>query len=335
MSGGGRIKINDVASAAGVSVTTVSHVLSGRRPVSAATRARVEDVIERLGYQADPSARGLRTQRTHTLGLVVPDITNPFNTAIAAGMQEIALAHDYLTVVCEAPMDGPHLPAVIRQLVARRIDGIVVGRYGATRSDLERIVTSGSKLVRLGGHLEPGLGDVVRAAETEGMCDLVNHLVGRGYGRIAFIGGAPGVEPGQERFLGYRQALETAGLPVADELVAWTGFTREGGRLGARTVLNARTPPDAVVCANDLIAIGALDTARAAGYRVPDDVAITGYDDIEAASLVSPALTTVLNPAREIGSSAARLLLDRLDETSPGTAREIVLAHRLMPRESA
>ncbi|MFG2626502.1 LacI family DNA-binding transcriptional regulator [Streptomyces sp. NPDC048473] len=333
--GGSRIKIVDVASEAGVSVTTVSHVLSGRRPVSATTRARVEDVIQRLGYQADPSARGLRTQRTRTLGLVVPDITNPFNTSIAAGMQEIALTHEYLTVVCEAPMDGPHLPAVIRQLVARRIDGIVIGRYGATRRDLDRIVASGSKLVRLGGRLEPALGDVVRAAETEGMYDLVSHLVGRGYRRIAFIGGAPGVEPGEERFAGYRKALEAAGLPVPGELVAWTGFTREGGRAGATAVLNATQRPDAVVCANDLIAIGALDTARAAGLRVPHDVAITGYDDIEAASLVSPALTTVLNPAREIGRSAAQLLVDRLDGDGPGTAREIVLAHRLVPRESA
>lgn len=135
--------------------------------------------------------------------------------------------------------------------------------------------------------------------------------------------------------MGYRKALEAAGLPVPGELVVWTGFTREGGRAGATTVLTAGEPPDAVVCANDLIAIGALDTARAAGLRVPDDVAITGYDDIEAASLISPALTTVLNPAREIGRSAAQLLLDRLDGDGPGTAREIVLAHRLVPRESA
>jgi LacI family transcriptional regulator len=145
-------------------------------------------------------------------------------------------------------MDGPHLPAVIRQLVARRIDGIVVGRYGATRQDLDRIVASGSKLVRLGGPLAPGLGDVVRAAETEGMYDLVNHLVGCGYRRIAYIGGAPGVEPGEECFAGYRRALKAAGLPVHEELVAWTGFTRDGGRTGATAVLNATEPPDAVVC---------------------------------------------------------------------------------------
>lgn len=333
--GEGRVKIVDVAAAAGVSVTTVSHVISGRRPVSAATRARVEDAVRRLGYQADPSARGLRTQRTHTLGLVVPDITNPFNTELAAGVQEIAFASEYLTVVCEAPMQGPRLPAVLRQLTARRMDGIIIGRYGARRADLDLITASGARLVRLGSRLGDGPGDVVRAAETEGMRDLVRHLVReRGYRNIGFIGGERGIEPGGERFAGYAHALGDAGLTVPDGLVAWTSFTREGGRAGAAQLLDAPHPPDALVCANDLIAIGALDVARQRGLDVPGRVAITGYDDIDAAAMVSPALTTVLNPAREIGRSAARLLLDRLDGDT-GPAREIVLAQRIVRRESA
>ncbi|MET9992196.1 LacI family DNA-binding transcriptional regulator [Streptomyces mutabilis] len=333
--GGSRVKIVDVAAAAGVSVTTVSHVISGRRPVSAATRARVEDAVRRLGYQADPSARGLRTQRTHTLGLVVPDITNPFNTELAAGIQEIAFTSEYLTVVCEAPIQGPHLPSVLRRLTARRMDGIVLGRYGAGRKDLDLITASGARLVRLGTRLGDGPGDVVRGAETEGMRGLVHHLVSeRGYRSIGFIGGDRGVEPGGERFTGYEQALAEAGLTVPERLVAWTSFTREGGRAGAARLLDAPNPPDAIVCANDLIAIGALDVARQRGLDVPGRIAITGYDDIDAAALVSPALTTVLNPAREIGRSAARLLLDRLEGES-GPAREIVLAHRIVPRESA
>ncbi|KUN17636.1 hypothetical protein AQJ11_37895 [Streptomyces corchorusii] len=333
--GEGRVKIVDVAAAAGVSVTTVSHVISGRRPVSAATRARVEDAVRRLGYQADPSARGLRTQRTHTLGLVVPDITNPFNTELAAGVQEIAFTGEYLTVVCEAPMQGPGLPAVLRRLTARRMDGIIIGRYGAGRADLDLVTASGARLVRLGSRLADGPGDVVRAAETEGMRDLVRHLVReRGYRNIGFIGGEQGVEPGGERFEGYAQALGDAGLTVPEGLVAWTGFTREGGRAGAARLLDAPHPPDALVCANDLIAIGALDVARQRGLDVPGRLAITGYDDIDAAAMVTPALTTVLNPAREIGRSAARLLLDRM-EGETGPAREIVLAHRLVRRESA
>ncbi|WP_405647654.1 LacI family DNA-binding transcriptional regulator [Streptomyces uncialis] len=334
--GTGRAKIGDVAAEAGVSVTTVSHVISGRRPVSAATRARVEEVIHRLGYQADPSARGLRTQRTRTLGLVVPDLANPFNAELAVGMQEVTLAHEYLTVVCEAPMGGPYLPAVLRQLAARRMDGIVLGRYGATRADLALITGSGARLVRLGGPLAAGPGDVVRAAEVEGMRDLVRHLVrDRGYRRVGFIGGEQGVEPGGERFQGYREALAEAGLAIPGDLVLWTSFTREGGRTGAARLLAAAEPPDALVCANDLIAIGALDACRERGVDVPGRVAVTGYDNIDAASLVSPALTTVLNPAREIGRSAARILLERLDGDDDGPAREVVLAHRLVTRESA
>ncbi|MEU0739741.1 LacI family DNA-binding transcriptional regulator [Streptomyces sp. NPDC006134] len=332
----GRATIVDVAAEAGVSVTTVSHVLSGRRPVSAATRARVEDVVRRLGYQADPSARGLRTQRTRLLGLVVPDITNPFNAELAAGLQEAALARDYLTVVCETPKEPSRVRAVMRQLTARRIDGLVLGRYATGEGVLDPLLATGAPVVRLGGRLDAGPGDVVHAAETEGMRDLVRHLVrDRGYRRIGFIGGARGAEPGGERHRGYREALAEAGLAVPEELVAWTDFTREGGRAGAARLLAAAEPPDAIVCANDLIAIGALDTARASGLPVPGRVAITGYDDIEAAALVSPALTTVLNPAREIGRTAARLLADRLDGEDRGPARELLLAHRLVRRESA
>ncbi|GAA5207761.1 LacI family DNA-binding transcriptional regulator [Streptomyces thinghirensis] len=332
----GRATIVDVATTAGVSVTTVSHVLSGRRPVSAATRARVEEVVRRLGYQADPSARGLRTQRTRLLGLVVPDITNPFNAELAAGLQEAALAEDYLTVVCETPKEPSRVRAVMRQLTARRIDGLVLGRYPTDEGVLDALLATGAPVVRLGGRLDAGPGDVVHAAETEGMRDLVRHLVrDRDYRRIGFIGGAPGAEPGGDRHRGYREALTEAGLAVPEDLVVWTDFTREGGRAGAARLLAAAEPPDAIVCANDLIAIGALDTARTSRLPVPGRVAITGYDDIEAAALVSPALTTVLNPAREIGRSAARVLTDRLDGREDGPAREVLLAHRLVRRESA
>jgi LacI family transcriptional regulator len=332
----GRATIVDVATAAGVSVTTVSHVLSGRRPVSAATRARVEEVVGRLGYQADPSARGLRTQRTRLLGLVVPDITNPFNAELAAGLQEAALAEDYLTVVCETPKEPQRVRAVMRQLTARRIDGLVLGRYPTGEGVLDALLATGAPVVRLGGRVDDGPGDVVHAAETEGMRDLVRHLVrDRGYRRIGFIGGAPDAEPGGDRHRGYLEALAEAGLGAPRDLVVWTDFTREGGRAGAARLLASAEPPDAIACANDLIAIGALDTARATRLPVPGKVAITGYDDIEAAALVSPALTTVLNPAREIGRSAARILTDRLDGREDGPAREVLLAHRLVTRESA
>ncbi|MEV8565185.1 substrate-binding domain-containing protein [Streptomyces sp. NPDC051322] len=133
---------------------------------------------------------------------------------------------------------------------------------------------------------------------------------------------------------GYHAALAEAGLPTFDDLVVWTSFTREGGRAGAARLLAATPPPEAVVCANDLIAIGALDIAREHALAAPQDMAITGYDDIEAASLVSPALTTVLNPAREIGRTAAQLLLDRLASAADTYAREVVLSHRLVIRES-
>ncbi|MFI6737683.1 substrate-binding domain-containing protein [Nonomuraea sp. NPDC050451] len=154
-------------------------------------------------------------------------------------------------------------------------------------------------------------------------------------GRPAASPAASPAHPSQIRLEGYERALREAGRPILPELIHSGTFTRAGGVEGAKVLL-ARSPrPDALVCANDLIAVGALDVTRQLGLSVPGDVAVTGYDDIEAASLITPALTTVLNPAREIGRTCARLLLDRLAGEYDDTAREIVLAHRLIVRDSS
>ncbi|PSK96013.1 LacI family transcriptional regulator [Murinocardiopsis flavida] len=330
-----RATIVDVAAAAGVSTTTVSHVLTGRRPVAAATKARVEAVVADLDYRANASARHLRTERSGILALVVPDLTNPFNSAMAAGLHETVLPSGYLAVVGEAPEPGAPLSGVLRQLLDRGIDGMVLGRFGASEADIDSVAASGTALVRLGGPLGSGRGDVVRANEVQGMFDIVDHLVHRGYRRIAFADGPAGSSPGGERQRGYEQALRDAGLPVRDDLVVHTAYTREGGVRAAEALLAGPGPIDAIACCNDLIAVGVLDVLRARRIGVPGDIAVTGYDDIEAAELMSPALTTVLNPAREIGRTSARMLLDRLDHGYTGPDRETILAHRIVARDSA
>lgn len=330
-----RATIVDVAAAAGVSTTTVSHVLSGRRPVAAATRARVEAVVASLDYRANASARQLRTERSGILALVIPDLTNPFNSALAAGLHETVLPSGYLAVVGEAPEPGAQLSGVIRQLLDRGMDGMVLGRFGASDEDVDAVVASGTALVRLGGPLGSDRGDVVRANEVQGMYDIVDHLTQRGYRRIAFADGPPGSSPGGERQRGYEQALRDAGLPVREDLVVHTAYTRDGGIRAAEGLLGVVEPPDAIACCNDLIAVGVLDVLRARRLNVPGDIAVTGYDDIDAAALMWPALTTVLNPARHIGRTSARMLLDRLDHGYTGPARETILAHRIIARDSA
>ncbi|MEU6786496.1 LacI family DNA-binding transcriptional regulator [Nonomuraea angiospora] len=332
---GRRPDIAAVAAAAGVSVTTVSHVLSGRRPVSARTRAKVEAVIDELGYRPNPSARSLRTDRSESIALIVPDLTNPFYPLVAAGLQDVLMSSGYLLSVTDAALPSRALPEVVRHVLARRVDGIVLATYGATDQDIDKIAKSGTKLVRLGGRFRAEFGDIVRADDTSGVHDIVSHLIDRGYQRIAFLNGEPHAHPSQIRLEGYERAMREAGRPIQPELIHSGTFTRAGGVEGARILLSRSPRPDALVCANDLIAVGALDVTRQLGLSVPGDVAVTGYDDIEAASLITPALTTVLNPAREIGRTCARLLLDRLAGEYDDTAREIVLAHRLIVRDSS
>lgn len=328
------VNMTEVATRAGVSVTTVSHVLSGRRPVAEATRASVLAVIEQLGYRPNTLAQGLRTRRTMTVGLVVPDLTNPFYPAVLQGMADVLLPAGYHTVVCNTGGSRDEELSFLTDLTTRQVDGIVIAAFGLNRKDL--LAHREVPLVRLGGgRFDADLGDLVRSDDEGGIAQAVRHLIERGHRRVAYIGGAAHAGPSDQREAGYRHALAEDGRPVEDDLVVHTAYTRDAGRAAAERLLGRDDPPDAIACANDLIAIGVLDAARARGLTVPDDLAVTGYDDIEAASLVTPALTTVVNPAAEIGRACAEALLPRLTADEPGRPREIVIATTLTRRESA
>ena len=329
------IGIADVADRAGVSVTTVSHVLSSRRPVSAATRERVRQAIEELGYRPNELARSMRTQRTSTIGLVIPDITNPFYTSVARGLQDILAPAAYYGIVCNTDAEPAVERAVVEQLVTRRVDGIAFAGYYEHDKDIQPAIAAGIPVVLLGART-PGPGyDAVCSDDHGGGRQAAEYLIERGYRRIAFITGPAGEGPPAERVAGYRGALAAAKIAADPELVVRVAIGREGGAEAMARLLDRTDPPDAVICTNDIVAIGALDTARQRGLRIPRDVAILGFDDIEAAALISPALTTMANPAREIGQAVGRLLLQRLDEPEPTPPQAIVFACRLTRRDSA
>lgn len=324
-----------VAEEAGVSVSTVSQVLGGNRPVSARTRSKVEAAIKKLDYRPHPGARSLRSQRTESVALIVPDITNPFYPLVAAGMQDVLLPAGYLLSVNDAALPSANISAVLRHVLARRVDGIALGTYGLSDEDLARIAESGTRVVALGRDVQIAGSDYVESDDEGGFVKLVEHLLSLGRRRIAFIGGEESAHPNQLRVRGWRTTLEAAGLPPAEDDLVFTAFTREGGRAGVDALYARRADWDAIVCANDLIAIGAVDRLRERGVSVPGEVAVTGYDDIDAASLITPGLTTVENPAREIGRTAARLLLTRLAETEEGVpTQHITLSNRLVVRDS-
>jgi LacI family transcriptional regulator len=326
--------IEDVAAAARVSKTTVSHVLSGKRPVAAATQAKVRRVIEELGFRPSALARGLSSARSHTVALMVPDVTNPFYPALARGLQNAVRDAGLLVLLADAGNSALQEQAFLIEALERRVDGLVVSSFHLTPADLEPAVRANLAIVSVGPQLAGTQADVVSADDKQIGADAVDHLAERGHTRVATITGPVDAEPGGARFEGFRQRMATRGLKLPESRIAKSDFTRAGGRAAMERLLTARTAPTAVFCANDLMAIGAVDAARAAGLAVPGDLAVLGVDDIDAAALISPALSTVRVPASEIGHAAGRLLVDRIDGALPAARRTVLVAHDLIQRET-
>ncbi|SEQ86395.1 LacI family DNA-binding transcriptional regulator [Microlunatus flavus] len=327
-----RATISDVARVSGVSTTTVSHVLTGKRPVAASTRERVEAAVAQLHYRPSRLARSLRVGSSQMIGVVVPDITNPFYGQVTRGLSD-SLGAEYGTWVCNTDGSTKRERAYVSDMVARGADALLITSVDAEDEAVAAALAAGVPTVSLGESVDHPLVDRVLAADEEASQAAVEHLLARGARRVAIIEGPRTL--GHSREEGYEAALRTAGLKAPQQLRVHGDWTRVGGREAMLRLMRLPQRPDAVFCANDLMAIGALDALRSLGLRAPDDVRLVGFDDIEAASLVSPALTTIANPAYETGWSAAKLVLDRLQGRHTGSRRTVTLPCRLIVRETS
>jgi LacI family transcriptional regulator, galactose operon repressor len=327
------VTIADVALLARVSKTTVSHVLSGNRPVAVGTRERVEDAVRKLGYRPHGVARSLRTKTSHMVALIIPDITNPFYPVVARGLED-GLGGGYRALICNTDRHPEREIEFLQETADRGVDGIVLDSYTLSSERIIDLVSQGVAVVRMGRSLPEDDGmDTAHGDDKRGAYDATAHLL-RVSGPIpAMIQGPPGA--GTDRNAGYLEAVRAAAVPVRPELVVSGGWTRQGGASAMRRLLTLADPPTAVFCANDLMALGALDAARELGVAVPRDVAIAGFDDIEAAALSVPALTTVTNPAYETGFLAGHMLRDRMTGRYAGPPRAVTLPCRLVRRATA
>ncbi|MDF1605413.1 LacI family DNA-binding transcriptional regulator [Nocardioides sp. YIM 152315] len=326
----GRVTIAHVADRAGVSPTTVSHVLSGKRVVNATTRDVVLDAIRELGYRPNHVARNLRTRQSHMIAVVVPDITNPFYAVLTRGLADAVDAAGYGSYVCSTDGQRDRERKFFQDVMDRGVDGIVFAS-GETASE----VTFGpadytTPIICIGGHLDHPLCDAVTPDDEAGSRAAASFLAARGYERIAMIQGPQ--RYGSQRTAGFRAAMQAAKHKVPTELMARGDWTRKGGYDAMRGLMTLDRRPDAVFCANDLMAIGALDVAHELGLDVPTDVAIMGFDDVDAATIVTPQLTTVRNPAYEAGSTAGDLLMSRMSGRYTGAGRTVVLPCPLVVR---
>jgi LacI family transcriptional regulator len=327
----GRVTIADVAAMAGVSATTVSHVFSGKRLVSAATRERVLDVVQTLGYRPNNVARNLRTRQSRMIAVIVPDVADSSYGMLTRGLADAVEGADYGTHVCNTDGAVAREERFVEDVLDRGVDGVVMGSVTVPAEVVTGLADLGTPFVCIHRAIEHPCVDTVRADDVAGAREATEHLLAGGTGPVAMING-PGATG---RLEGHRDALAAAGMPFRPELVECGDGTRHGGHDAMCRLLELRERPSAVFCANDRMAIGAMDAAREAGMRIPDDLRLAGYDDVEAATLISPALTSVHTPSYEAGRTAGELLLDRMTGRHGPGRRSVVLPCRLIVRGSS
>ncbi len=326
--------MKDVAQRARVSVSTVSHVLNGTRKVSEGTRGDVLAAVEELSYRPNLLAKGLKTRRTYTIGLLIPDIQNSFFTLVVRGVEDEALSRGYHLFLCNTDEDPEREDEYITELAKKRVDGLMVAPSARRESHVGRLLDEGVPFVFVDRDVEGVDADVVSVDNRAGMRLIAEHLVGLGHRRIAIISGPLDKASGYERHLGLRDALADLGVALEDSLVRFGDFRTTGGRAGARELLGLSPPPTALVTANNQMTLGALLTINEMGLGVPDDISVVGFDDPEWAPLTGPPLTTLAQPTYEMGVRAAKMLLDRIEAGSEGESRKVLLEPWLVVRGS-
>jgi LacI family transcriptional regulator, galactose operon repressor len=325
-----RVTINDVAAAARVSATTVSHVLSGKRPVAEETAKRVRKVIDRLGYTPGYAAQTLQSGSTRVIGLLVPDLTNHFFAALAMGVENAAHGLGYSVVLGNTCFDAERERRYLQMIRQRAIDGLVYAAGTPPAPDELRRFASGFP-VALADEEIPGLPAITAVADHRAGGELAGrHLRLLGHRRALVIGGPPELRSSHDRLAGFRAEFD-------GEIVLHIGDYQEASGYAAvmaQSERDAGDPYTAIFALNDLMALGAMRALRAVRRRVPDDVSIVGFDDIPTAALMNPSLTTVRQPAYLIGSTVAEELVRSLTGEVAHTPTRHVLAVELVERES-
>ena len=323
--------LSDIARAARVSSVTVSKVLNNQPGASAATRQRVREIAEQLGYIPNLSARGLASSRTNLVGFVTHDFTVQYATEITRGMAD-ALAHAELEMLISITHQDENRERKRVQFLAQGLaDGILL-LAPRMEADLAQWLNDKKIPVVV---VDPQRFDIllptVSVQNYEGMRSAAQHLIELGHRRIGFIQGHPNFESSTERYRGYHDALLVAGVKFHDKLVRPGNYTQRRGFEAAKELLNLPSPPTAILATADVVAFGAIDAIRERKLRIPEDISVVGYDDVPQASQVYPPLTTVRQPLYEMGRTAVKLLLGLIRGEEPGNAR-VVLPTELVVR---
>jgi LacI family transcriptional regulator len=327
------VTIKDVARQAGVSVATVSRVINDSGPVREETRRRVRDVARALRFTPHGAARSLITSRTSTLGVLLPDLYGEFFSEVIRGADQTARRQGYHLLVSSSHSDRADVEAALRAMRGR-VDGLVLMAPDLDAHALAANLPASVPVVLLNAAGDGDSADAVTIDNFGGAVAVVRHLIAAGHRKVATITGAVTNHEAQERLRGYAAALGGAGIKRRAEWEPSGAFTEDGGYAAARALLAARPRPTAIFAANDSMAIGAMSAIRDAGLRVPEDVAVAGFDDVPMARYMSPPLTTVRVPINELGARAVQRLLDAIAGGGARAPRRETLATTLVVRRS-
>lgn len=325
--------VKDVARAAGVSTATVSRVISGSRPVGDEIRLRVLEAVDSLGYVRNNQARNMRTRVSHTIALMLADLSNPTFVPVIEAIEEVVYSSGYTLLLCNSNESQEQEARHVAMLEHEHIAGLISIPVTLSGRNLDSLIARGVPIVCFDRRLRDQSLDTVIVDNAGGAMLAVQHLLSLGHRDVCIVASQVSL-PGIERLAGYRRMLEMHNMPVREELILEGAHKEEPAYLAARQLLQRASPPTAFFVTNYLMVIGVLRAISERGLRIPADVSLVGFDDTPWAPYMSPPLTVVAQPTRELGRTAARMLIERMRHGNNAPARETVLEAHLIARES-
>ncbi|MBR8658029.1 MULTISPECIES: LacI family DNA-binding transcriptional regulator [Bacillales] len=325
--------IYDVAKKAGVSISTVSRVINNTGRISAKTKKRVLDVIEQLGYQPSVVASALTGKRTRTIGLIIPDVANPFFAELARRVEDRGRELGFNLLMCNTDNNPDTEDMYLSLLRQKSVDGIIIGTNARNHRVLRELLEENLPVALIAQDIPELMIDVVAVDDYLGGYQAAQHLVSLGHKRIAILVGNMNRTSDKYRLEAFRQALEDHGLELTEDLVIRTDYSREDGKRAARELLTSPKRPTAIFACFDFLAIGVYQAAKELGLRIPDDVSVVGFDNTILASIVDPPLTTIAQPIDEMGRQVMDLLVREI-EGDKKTKQRVILPPELIIRQS-
>ncbi len=330
----GKPDIRAVAEYAKVSIATVSRTINGIPTVSPELAKRVWRVIEDLDYYPNTQARGLVSGRSRLLGLVISEITNPFFPELIQGFEEIAVEHGYEILIGSTNYDPKRMNLVIRRMLERKVEGVAVMTFGIEEPLLQQLAERKIPLALVDFEIANPLVSTLRVDYGAGLRQAVHHLAALGHRQITFISGPRTLHSAKARLETFRVAAKEARIPLRDARIVEANHTLEGGMLAFERMQARGELPSAIMCSNDMTAIGVLRSAHATGLKIPKDLSIIGFDDIRFAQFTTPPLTTVQMSRVDLARGAFQALRDHRQESPEAAPREYPIPTRLIVRQS-